>query len=181
MNSFSDNALMQKVKAGDLDKLGLLYERHNKILFGYFYRITSNSESSEDLVHNVFLRILKYRDKFRGEGKFYTWMFHIAHNIAADYFNKEKNRKYTDDIADHDLRDPACIDEELFKKEQQHMLRTALKKLNDDQREVLVLSRYQNLKYKEIAEILNCSEGAVKVRIFRALDRLSQIFSKLEN
>jgi RNA polymerase sigma-70 factor (ECF subfamily) len=90
LEAISDNALMLKVKEGDLDKLGLLFERYKRPLYGFFYGLTKNGEVSEDLVQNVFLRILKYRYLFRGEGDFKTWMFHIARNVNNDHFRKNK-------------------------------------------------------------------------------------------
>ena len=83
MDSFSDNVLMQKVQSGDLDKLGLLYQRYKKILFAYFYRQTCIAATSEDLVQNVFHRILIYRKQFRNEGKFSSWMYSINEALVA--------------------------------------------------------------------------------------------------
>ena len=88
---------MLKVKDGNLDKLGLLFERYKKPLFGFFYNMNKDAELSEDLVQNVFLRILKYRYLFRGEGDFKTWMFHIARNVMNDHYRKNKF-KNTDDV-----------------------------------------------------------------------------------
>jgi len=90
LNALDDNMLMLKVKEGDLDKLGLLFERYKKPLFGFFYGMTRDSELSEDLIQNVFFRILKYRYLFRGEGDFKTWMFHIARNVSHDHFKKNR-------------------------------------------------------------------------------------------
>src|SRR6476659_1613057 len=81
---------MLKVKEGDLDRLSLLFERYKRPLYGFFYGLNRNAELSEDLVQNVFYRILKYRYLFRGEGDFKTWMFHIARNVNHDHFRKNK-------------------------------------------------------------------------------------------
>ncbi len=70
MQELTNNVLMLKVKSGDLDKLGLLYERHKKRLFGFFYKMNSDASLSEDLVQNVFVRMLKYKHTFTGEGSF---------------------------------------------------------------------------------------------------------------
>ena len=181
MESITDNALMLKVKSGDVDKLGLLYERYNKILFGFFYRLTSNSATSEDLVQNVFMRILRYRDKFRNEGKFSTWMFSIAHNISADHFKKTKRRGYTEDIDELEVRDDCDLDEKIIKDEEKNILNKALDQLSKEYKEVIVLSRFHDLKYKEIAEILNTTESNVKIRVFRAIKELKSILIKMEN
>jgi DNA-directed RNA polymerase specialized sigma24 family protein len=103
LETLSDNALMQKVKEGDIDRLGLLFERYKKPLFGFFYGLNKDAGLSEDLVQNVFFRILKYRYLFRGEpagrpggGDFKTWMFHIARNVKNDHYRKENKLGKTD-------------------------------------------------------------------------------------
>ena len=178
MESGSDNNLMLEVRSGNVDKLGLLFERHKAALFGYFYRNTRCAQVSEDLVQNVFLRILKYKSRFAGDGKFLTWMYHIAHNVYNDH--TKKNRKHAGCSAGTELEDHRTAEAKVLEGERIQLVEKALYLLSRDQREILVLSRYEGLKYREISEILGCSEGAVKVRIFRAIMNLKQIYSKLE-
>jgi len=172
---------MIKVKDGDIDKLGLLFERYKKPLFGFFYGMNKDSALSEDLVQNVFFRILKYRYLFRGEGDFRTWMFHIARNVNHDHFRKIK-WKGRDDL-DHwkeRLSSAENRQTEFQQDEEMNLLTMALGKLPEDKREVLLLSKYQDKKYREIGEILGCTEGAVKVKVFRALQELKEVYRKLE-
>jgi RNA polymerase sigma factor (sigma-70 family) len=180
MESGSDNDVMVEVRSGDVDKLGLLFERHKAALFGYFYRNTHSAEISEDLVQSVFLRILKYKSRFSGDGRFTTWMYHIAHNVYADHFKKINTHANAGDISTAEPEDCETAERRLLKGERVQLIEKALRRLSKDQREILVLSRYEGLKYREIAEILGCSEGAVKVRIFRAIMNLKQIYSELE-
>ena len=81
---------MLKVKDGDTDKLGLLYERHKGAIFGYLYGMNKDSMLAEDLLQAVFIRVLKYKNNFRGDGKFTTWLFHITRNVNADHHRKKK-------------------------------------------------------------------------------------------
>jgi len=180
LNSISDNDLMEKVKSGDVDRLGLLYTRYRKILFGYFYRLTCKRSISEDLVQNVFYRILKYRKQFRNEGKFSSWMYAIAHNVFADHLKKKKRFEYSADLSKYDIPDPCSLDDLIDQNEQQHIMKRAIGQLSDKQRETLILSRYHKMKYREIAEIMDCTVGTIKVRIFRALNNLREIYSKME-
>jgi len=172
---------MLKVKEGDLDRLGLLFERYKKPLYGFFYGMNRDGELSEDLVQNVFFRILKYRYLFRGEGDFRTWMFHIARNVNHDNFRKNKIQKkdslenWQERLAGDDNRSI-----EMQKDEELHLLSMAMDRLPEDKREVLLLSKYQDKKYKEIGEIIGCSEGAVKVKVFRALQELKAVYKQLE-
>ena len=181
MNSLEDNALMIKVKDGDLAKLGLLFERYKKPLFGFFYGMNKDADLCEDLVQNVFMRILKYRYLFRGEGDFKTWMFHIARNVNHDHFRKIK-WKGKDDL-DH-WQDRLSNNEnrqtEFQQDEELQLLSMALDKLPEEKREIILLSKYHDKKYREIGEILGCSEGAVKVKVFRALQELKEVYKKLE-
>ena len=90
LEALSDNYLMAKVRDGDPEKLGLLYERYKRPLLGFFTGMVRDRELSEDLLQNTFVRILKYRHLFRGDGDFRTWMFHIARNVKNDHFRKNK-------------------------------------------------------------------------------------------
>ena len=89
---------MFRVKEGDLERLGLLYERYKKILFAFFYRMNFDESLSRDLVQNVFVRILNYRKTFRGDGEFKVWMFHIARNVNHEHFRKNKRYHNSDSL-----------------------------------------------------------------------------------
>lgn len=180
MNSLTDNALMLKVKAGDLDRMGLLFERHYKPLFGFLYRMTTDKEGSEDMVQNVFLRMLKYRHTFTGNGEFRTWMYHLARNVLNDYHKRSKRQADRLDLEFSEVADEAP-ENTMNKEEQVYLLNRALNRLSEENREILVLSRYQELAYREIAQILNISEANVRVRIHRAMAQLKSAYLKLEN
>lgn len=182
MQNLTDNGLMLKVKNGDLDKLGLLYERHKKRLFGFFYNLGNNPSVSEDLVQNVFIRILKYRKSYIGEGAFTAWMFRMARNVNYDYHKKASKDKISTGISPEDVGTETedHINEEIEKKGNNALLKQALAKLPEEKRELLILSKYRELKFSEIAEIVGCTENAAKVRVHRALKDLRTIFSQLE-
>jgi RNA polymerase sigma factor (sigma-70 family) len=176
----SDNELMLKVKSGDIDRLGLIFERFNKQLYGYFMKLTGRTDISEDLVQNVFLRIMQYRTRYRGDGNFNIWLYKIAHNIYVDFIRKKKNLVFSENMHEWvNIRDEDSFHERTSKNEEINILKRALMKLPGKKREILTLSRYQELKYKEIAKIMGCSESAVKVRIYRAMEDLRTIYNKL--
>lgn len=173
---------MLRVKSGDLDKMGLLFERYHRSLFSFLYHMTGKVDVSEDLVQNVFYRMLKYRHTFTGEGEFRTWMYHLARNVLNDSVRQDKSRNHEDVHAYADRIDGGTSADAAFEKQQDaESLHKALAVLSEDHREILVLSRFQELKYEEIAGILNITEGTVKVRVHRALGELKKVFLKNEN
>lgn len=181
MEALSDNVLMMKVKDGDLDKMGLLFERYKRPLYGFFYGLNKEQELSEDLVQNTFLRILKYRHLFRGEGDFRAWMFHIARNVNIDHHRKHRIKatealeNWQERVGHHENQSV-----EIQQNEEHRMLTMAMDRLPADKREVLLLSKFEERKYSEIGEVLGCTEGAVKVKVFRALQELKVIYKQLE-
>lgn len=172
---------MVQVREGDLDRLGLLFERYKKPLFGFFYGLNREQELSEDLVQNTFLRILKYRHLFRGEGEFRAWMFQIARNVNH-YHHRANKIKAKEELNDwqNKLGHQENRVTEMVKADDEQRLFLALERLPTEKREVLLLSKFQEKKYQEIGEILGCSEGAVKVKVFRALQELREVYKQLE-
>ncbi len=179
----ADNILMQKVRDGDLAKMAVLFERHHRALFRFFLRLTGNREFSEDLVQDVFFRMLKYRNTYRDGSPFTSWMYQVARNAHLDGVQKRKGETSLDDGRDQAPEEPPSADpdpSEIFRRRQDlNLLRRALAALPAEKREVLVLSRFQDLKYEQIADILACDVGSVKVKVYRAIKALSRIFFEL--
>jgi len=175
----TDNQLMEEARDGKVEKLAVLFERHHVALFNYFLRLTGNRPGSEDLVQEVFIRILKYRATYQGNDKFTLWMYKIARNAHIDHLRKQKDTVPLEDQFE-ELRSPELIPEEKVEKARQAaLLSRALKKLSPKKKEILLLSRFENLKYREIAELMECPVGTVKVLIHRAVRELGQIYSQL--
>jgi RNA polymerase sigma-70 factor (ECF subfamily) len=179
----TDHQLMEQVREGDVGRLSVLFERHHRKLFLFFYRLTGNRNTAEDLVQDVFFRILKYRHTYQSGNEFTAWMYRIARNSWHDQLEKRGAEESLDDEAAHFGEAIASAEggpvESLMKAERIELLRRALNKLPEDRRELLVLSRYQGLKYEEIAKIAGCEVGAVKVRIFRAVRELARVYGRL--
>ena len=174
---------MMKVKEGDFDKMGVLYQRHHMALYGFLYHVTRQKDVSEDLVQNAFFRMLKYRSSFTGNGEFRAWMYHVTKNVLNDHFKKAKKTPAPHDLQDFDrkLEEELNSDIQLEKKQELKNLELAMENISDENRELLVLCRYQELKYQEIARIYNITETAVKVRVHRALNQLRDAYLKIEN
>lgn len=182
MSKLTDNELMLLVKTGDLDKMSLLFKRHYRSLYSFLFNMTYSREASEDMAQNVFYRMLKYRNTYTGKGEFVTWMFHLGRNILKDEFKKQQRAGNNEELENLEkISSGLLADEQLGKKQSQHQLQKAMKKLNAEDREILVMNKIQELKYQEIAQLLNISEGAVKVRIHRAFHQLKNIYLKMES
>lgn len=183
MDALTDNSIMLRVKAGDLDKMGLLFERHHRSLYGFLYHMTYKREASEDMAQLVFYKMLKHRHTYMGSGEFTHWMYSIARNLLKDERRKDISKPKQENVEGFEERISGGADpeEQFAKKEAKAKLYKALDKLSDDYREVLTLSRFQELKNKEIADILNITEGAVKVRIHRAMQELKNVYVKQEH
>jgi RNA polymerase sigma-70 factor, ECF subfamily len=176
MTAASDTDLMVAVRDGDLSKLGALFERYHVGLFNFFLRLTGNRQLSDDLVQESFVRILKYRKTFRQPGEFRPWLYRLARNAAAAHFRKHGRDRQPAAEPEELICDSPLAIAEMERAESARLLRAALLKLPYDRREVLLLSRFGELRYEEIGELLGCSVGAVKLRVHRAVKQLREVY-----
>lgn len=174
-----DEQIMQEVRAGNVGKLEVLFDRHSRALFRYFVRLTSDRSWSEDLVQEVFFRILKYRHTYEPETSFRAWMYQVGRNVWIDQASRRKNEVALPEEAGEIGSAEMPPDRQAQSREEAALLRRALASLPPEKREVLVMSRYQELKYDEIAAALKCEVGTVKVRVYRALRELGDRFFAL--
>lgn len=176
----SDNEIMESVRDGSVEKLALLFERHHVALFNFFLRLTGDRAASEDLVQDVFMRILKYRAGYHGGSKFTVWMFQIARNAHVDWLRKRKGELPLDDqLVESASREPRP-ERRLETEREADLVRQALERLSPRKREVLMLFRFEELKLREIAEVLGCQVGTVKAQVHRALKDLGRIYGELQ-
>jgi RNA polymerase sigma-70 factor (ECF subfamily) len=169
---------MRRVQAGETAQLAQLFERYHLPLFRYLLHLTGNRAFSEDLVQECFLRVLKYAASYDSSFPFQVWLYRMARNAYFDARHKHRFEVTGSEIAE--IRSPEPIaDELLVRKEDTVLLQEALEKLSEDRREVLVLSRFHNLRYEDIAVILKCEIGTARVRVYRALKELREKFCEL--
>ncbi len=182
MNSIEDHALMLKVKAGDVEKLNLLYVRYSRRFFGYFYGMTKDGATCEDLVQNVFMRILKYKHSYSEDGDFEVWAFQLARNVFKDHYRKNKRYAFQETMEpwEEDLKDSANREIELQKTDELNYLKRAMNDLSNEKKELIELVRFQKVKYAKAADLLGTSESAIKVRVHRILKELRETYLKLD-
>jgi len=176
----SDEHIMEAVKNGNLQQASILFDRYHKRIFNFLARMTCEREAAEDLTQNVFLRMLKYRHTYKPEMKFQSWIYQMARNAFSDYYQQQKQHKpvkmEVEKLDDH-LPD---LMEALEQEENEKRLIRALAQLPDDYRELLVLTRFQHLKYEEVAGFLNMTVANVKVKVHRAIGQLRENYFELE-
>ena len=170
---------MLRVREGDVGMLAELFERHHRQVYNYLYRLTGSCQQAEDLVQDVFFRILKYRDTYRPRTSFVAWMYQVARNAHIDSRRKHRIETAWNEDAPEPLSHERPSDEQLRREQEVRLVRRALAALPPDKREVLLLSRYQNLKYEQIGQILGCEVNTVKQRVFRAVKALSDKYEEL--
>lgn len=170
-----DHEIMVSVKDGDVHKLGLLFDRYAQGLFNYFQLQVRDRFRSEDLVQNVFYKILKYRHTFKEGADFRVWMYAIARNEKVNFFkhNRSSDEEVNPEQPDENSNNP---ENDLASKTDKKHLGRALERISPDNRELLILSKYTGLPYNRIAEIYDCTVGTIKVRIYRAMQELKAQF-----
>jgi RNA polymerase sigma-70 factor (ECF subfamily) len=180
VSSLNDAEAMSRVRDGHVEMLALLFERHHVKLFNFFLRLTSDRTLSEDLVQELFLRMLKYRHTFRSDGSFVAWTYRIARHVHFSHLRHKKPELPLEDLLDREPAPAETPAQRMERRQDEDILRRALERLPLRKREILILSREHDLKYKEIASVFECSIGAVKVQAHRAVKDLRKIFLELQ-
>lgn len=177
-----------RAQRGDLQAFDKLMTEVQGRIYGLLYNMTSSKEDAEDLLQEVFVKAHQSLPKFRGQSSFYTWVYRIAVNRAINFVKKRKRRQGLS-LDDLDLgveRDPALVEmanldtpeRNVRLKELQEKLNMALQTLSEKHRTVVVLHDIQGMPHHEIAEILGCSSGTVRSRLFYARRQLQAYLSE---
>lgn len=175
-----DTHLMLRVRHGDAHCFTLLLERHRAPVIRFLYRIVQNQAIAEELAQEVFLRVYKSRDSYEPSAKFTTWLFRIATHLALNWLRDRKYEKNSESL-DMDLDDglyrqvpdrKPTVEEILLQEAKFQEVRGAISLLPGKQRAAVVMHKYQELEYSQIASALGCTDSAVKSLLFRAYESL---------
>jgi RNA polymerase sigma factor (sigma-70 family) len=175
LKRLTDQELVDLVRAGDFSPASELYDRYSRPIYNHAYRFVRSRETAEDITQEVFIKMMKHAAQFRAGARLLTWLLAITANCCRDYLRKARTTPTTrgEEIPESlPAPDEHSPERHLERNEAEKRIQQALTRLNDDQREAILLSRYQDLTYAEIALISGCSEGAVKTRVFRAMQML---------
>ena len=183
MTPTDDEILMRQVRDGYTEKLDILFERHRRPLLKFLSRTVSDRTVAEDLVQDVFYAILTSSGTFRDDSRFKPWMYQIARNACARHFAGQPPESESIGEDDDALpQSPGPLPGEELELEQKiALLNRAMLKLPPEKRELLLLHRYQEMTYEEIARAWGCGSAAVRVRAFRAVKDLGAIYLKSLN
>ena len=184
----SDEGLMLRYQKGEVRAFEVLLTRHRKPVFNFILRYVGEPAQAEDLLQEVFLRLIKSADGYQKQAKFTTWLYTIARNLCVDNSRRGKHRKaYSLDMPmDTDGgKEGATLldvvpdkspgtDRKVQSKELHGRLHAAIGKLAEDQREVFLMREFLDMPFREIAEVVGCPENTVKSRMRYALEKLRE-------
>lgn len=173
LSQLSDEQIMLNVSEGDLDQLRHLFDRYHLRIYNFFQKMVRNQAVSEDLTQDVFAKVIRYRSSYK-QGNFASWIFTIARNIFSTHYQKQKKER-SHMINDDTLDSGEILLTESNEEELNH-LQKALLKLSTTDRELIVMHRFQEIKYERIAEIVGSTEGAVKTKVHRAIKKLKEVY-----
>ena len=173
MSQLTDEEIMLNVSKGDLDQLRHLFDRYHVRIYNFFNKMVRNQAVSEDLTQDVFAKVIRYKSSYK-QGNFASWIFTIARNIFSTYYQKQKKER--SHVINDDTLDSGEVLVSESNEEELNYLQKALLKLSNSDRELIIMHRFQEIKYEQIAEIIGSSEGAVKVKVHRALKKLKEIY-----
>ena len=183
----TDADIIAQFQNGDEKAFAKLVNRYAASLYTYLYRMTGDKQTAEDLLQDLFVKVLKALPSYREQGKFSSWIFGIAHRLAVDFTRKKKRRAaFLPDIpAKRDEMDIGSLvveesltpEELMHNKEHQQILSSAIDKLPPEQKQVLLLREHGDLSFREIAELVECPLNTVLGRMRYALLNLRKIIS----
>src|SRR5437016_3246464 len=171
---------MLRVREGDDSSFAALLDRHRAPVIHFLYRMVQNQAVSEELAQEVFLRVYRSRATYEPTAKFTTWLFRIATHLALNALRDNKNERLQDRLDDDSGEMPVrqvtdrqpSVEQRMVYQAKLDEIRRAIGALPEKQRAAVLMHKYEEMEYSQIAKVLNCSESAVKSLLFRAYESL---------
>jgi RNA polymerase sigma-70 factor, ECF subfamily len=190
----TDEALLARYRRGEVDAFRTLVRRHQRALYNFALRQVRTPSVAEDIVQDVFVRIVQNVETFKEESRFSTWAYTIARNLCIDHLRKRVHRRHASldqpenssdgegaPLGERVAGSEMAADRTVIGKQLQTHIRAAVEALPEDQREVFLMRQVSELPFKEIAEIVGVSENTVKSRMRYALERLQAALAEFED
>jgi RNA polymerase sigma-70 factor (ECF subfamily) len=168
-----DDIIIEAIKDGNPEAFGTLVRRYEDFVYTLIIGIVRSPETAKDVAQEVFLRVYKSIRRFERRSNFKTWLYRVAYNTALACLAREKRMAASENATGF-----SEVDNSYRNKSEKITLEKIIGMLKPDYRAVIILYYYENLKYEEISEVLECPVGTVKVRLYRAKYELKQLWSK---
>ena len=170
---FSDEALIVEIRSGSKSAYGQLMERYERLVFSIAVSVVRNTDDALDISQNVFLKAYQKLDLYTGKGAFKAWLARIAHNESISWLRQQRRHEDIDDLTPN-IAPSVAPDQELqvVKDERWKILSAEIGRLNPKQQIALTMRYFQGMPIRDIAGVLECSEGNVKSLLFRGVDKL---------
>jgi len=171
---------MLRVRDGDAASFALLLEKHRAPVIHFLYRMVQNQAVADELAQEVFLRVYRARASYEPTAKFTTWLFRIAMHLALNSLRDGRSERGQESL-DEEMPDSSgrqvpdrrpTVEQRLVHRVKLDEVRRAIQGLSEKQRAAVLMHKYQELEYSQIARVLSCSESAVKSLLFRAYETL---------
>ena len=184
-----DAELMLRVKEGDGTSFGLLLEKHRASVIHFVYRLVQEQAVAEELAQEVFLRVYRSRSSYEPTARFKTWLFRIATHLALNWLRDEKHERGQERLDDVSMDLPVrqvsdrrpSVEQELVYEVKLQEVRQAIAALPEKQRAAVLMHKYEEMEYAQIAKVLGSSESAVKSLLFRAYETLRARLAHMGN
>src|SRR5436853_1531195 len=184
-DGLSDAEVMLRVKAGDEPAFDYLVQKYRRPMVSFMYRMAHNAAAAEDLAQEVFLRVYRSRGSYEASAKFTTWLYRIATNLAVNHARDTRHERPENTVSldepDEESRRPLDLpdgqpsaEENLMHRERLAGIRQRVQALPERQRIAVVMHKYQQMDYRQIADVLKLSESATKSLLFRAYETLRE-------
>jgi RNA polymerase sigma-70 factor, ECF subfamily len=176
MDQKIENQIVAAVLKGDKQSYALLVEKHQSPIYNLAYRMTGSHQDAADLTQETFIRAYLYLWRYDTRKKFFTWLYTLSLNIIKNHLRKSKKQKTVAFINTNQLIDNETLKETKLIDEQE--INLALMRLDNELRSMLIMKYQQGLSFEEIAEITGKTLSAVKMRVYRGLEKLKELISK---
>lgn len=176
MDHRSDLELIQEFKNGNSNAFNLLVLRYQERIYWVVRRLLPDHDEADDVVQDVFVKVYRSLNSFKGDSSFYTWLYRIAMNLSLNEIRRKKTRKtfsLDDAVMQHESSEPLPV-EQMEREEQTRLIKAAIERLPEKQKKVFVLRYYEELPYEEISKILKTSVGGLKANYFHAVKKIGE-------
>ncbi len=171
---YNEKELIESSQNGNSQAYGQLYDRHIKTIYNFIYYKTRHKETAEDLTSQTFYKALRHMSSVDSSRSFLSWLYKIAHNTVLDHYRVKKNLENIDDF--YDLDDgQESVEIEIDDREEAKKVKKYLDKLSAIERDIVIMRVWQELSYKEIAEIVGKTEASCKMMYSRSLKKLRDL------